>query len=112
VLEPSGQRLRQPALTNFLLRALDWIRDAVEDCPTGTEVKRQPGGARVPISRLADRSRVQEPAPVTQVDLRAGRRVVALRPIAVQAERERDVAVPDEDDGRLGGLERGQRDGR
>ena len=47
------------------LRTLDRVRDTVEGCPTGTEVKRQPGGARVLVSRLADRSRVQEPAPVT-----------------------------------------------
>ncbi len=112
MLETSGQRFRQAALTNLLLGALDWIRDTVEGCPAGVEVKRQPRCARVTVSRLPDRSRVQEPAPVTEVDLRAGGCVVALCPIAVQAERERDVAVPDQDDGRLGGLERGQRDGR
>ena len=38
--------------------------------------------------------------------------MVELRPIAVDAERERCVAVSDQNDGRLGGLERGQRDGR
>jgi Zn-dependent protease with chaperone function len=111
VLETSSQRLRQAAPTNLLLRALDWIHDTVEACPTGVEVEQEPGGAGVTVSGLTDRARVQEPAPVTEVDLGAGRRVVALRAAAVEAERERDVAVSDENEGRLGGLERGEGDG-
>ena len=34
------------------------------------------------------------------------------RPFPVEAERQRDVAVPDQDDRGLGGFERGERDGR
>ena len=111
VLETSSQGLRQAALTNLLLGALDWIRDTVEGGPASVQVKRKPGSARVAVSRLAHRSRVQEPAPVREVDLLAGRGVVALDPFADQAVRQRDVAVPDQDDRRLGGFERGERDG-
>ena len=82
---PSSRRAAsvsgRPALANLLLRALDWIRDTVEGCPARVQVKRKPGGARVAVSRLADRSRVQEPAPFDEVDLRAGRGVVALAPV-------------------------------
>src|SRR5215207_2556864 len=63
MLETSSQRLRQAALTNLLLRAFDWIRDTVEGSPAGVQVKRKPGGAWVPVPRLADRSGVQKPAP-------------------------------------------------
>ena len=111
MLETSSQRLRQAALTNLFLCALDWIRDTVEGCPAGVQVKRKPGGARVAVSRLADRSRVQEPAPFGEIDLRAGRGMVALGPFTVEAERQRDVAVTDQDDWGLGGFERSQRDG-
>ena len=66
------------------------------------EVDQQVRGARVAVARLADRARVEQPAPLVELDLAAALREPARERVAVrEPERDRDVAVADEHE--LGG---------
>ena len=63
---------------------------AAETCLARVEVELEPGRPRVAVPRLADRARVEEPARLGEVDLRAVRREVARRgpvPIRPRARR-------------------------
>ena len=63
---------------------------------------------RVPVTRLADRARVEKPALASQVDL--GPFLAEGERELLGAEAKRDVAVPDEHERLLGRLEREERD--
>jgi len=76
------------------------------------EVEHEVRGARVAVARLADGARVEQPAAVGEVDLAAALRKPAREGVAVrQAQRDRDVAVADEDELRRRQLERLADDG-
>ena len=110
MLEASRQALREAALADLRLRALDRIGDTPKGCPACVEVKHEVRGARVGVARLPDRAGVQEPpvGPV-ELELRPLRREAAPDDGPGERELERKMAVPDERerlrraDERLGG---------
>src|SRR5439155_15414193 len=82
-------------------RLLDRIRGSAERCPPSLFVNQQPRRARIAAPRLADGPRVEQPAPVGEIDLRSLGRDAAAEGVTLPGERQRDVAVPDEDERRL-----------
>src|SRR5437879_6410830 len=106
MLEALGKRLRKLTLPNLRLRLLDGIRHAAKPSSTSAEIQLEPCRAGISVARLADRARVEDPAALDEVDLGALRREPAGELVRDQADRKREVAVPDEDDRRLGHFER------
>ena len=99
MLETSRQRLREAALANRRLRPLDGVRNTAKDCPSVVEIKHEVRGARVAVARLADRPGIDEPALARlKIQFRSSRGKPAVEPAARERERERDVAVADENE--------------
>ena len=99
--EPAGERLGQAGRPDLRLRSLERVGRPAEGGTAGVEVEQEPGRPRVAAARLADRARVDEPARGREVDLIAGVREPAGEVDAVVADLEGDVAVADEDEGRV-----------
>src|SRR5205814_10164423 len=95
----------QPALAYLALCLLDRIWDPVEDSKPPLEVEQQPCGTWVAVAGLANRARVQQPASV-QLNAEPVWRDPADDLLAVEEERERDVAVSDQHERRVRELER------
>src|SRR5262249_51275363 len=89
------------------LRPLDVVLRTTEGRPAGVEVEEQPRRMRVSVPRLADRARVQEQPPVVDLALDALRRVLGQDFAIGELGDDGNVAVPDEDDRRLGVREGG-----
>ena len=62
------------------------------------QVEVEPCGAGVAVARLADRTRIEEPA-AAELRARAVGSEPAAKRVVDQADRQRNVAVADEDDG-------------
>src|SRR4051794_35463088 len=103
-----GQRIWQPPFANLLLGSLERVGDAAKPGAAGAEVEQEPGRARVAVARLSDRARIeQEPRVRPEIDVGVSGSVPAAEPAVRVHDRERDVAVADEHERRLGQLERG-----
>src|SRR5215213_5319436 len=100
-----GERLRQSPFANLRLRSLDRVGDSHEGGTVLVEIENQVGGARVVVPRLADRARVEQPAAARKVGLVAAGGEPTVCAAILEDHRQRDVAVPDHDDGRRGDLE-------
>ena len=91
----------QPGLADLGLRQRDRVLGAPEPAPARVEVEHEPGGARVAVARLADRARVQQPARRPRGRPRCPPAASAAgERLAVAGDRERDVAVADQDERR------------
>src|SRR5512132_1406441 len=104
-LEPSRERPGEPALAHLALRSLDRVCDAMERSKPPFEIEQEPGGAPIAVARLADRARVEEPS-AGELELGSGRGDAANDRFAVECERQRHVAVADENQRCFGQLER------
>src|SRR4029079_381634 len=100
------QPIGQPPLANLFLGAGDVVLDPAERCSAGLTVEQQPGRARVTVGRLADRAGVEQPPPGPERRLGAGRGETAVQDVVLERDRERHVAVTDEQERRSGQLER------
>ena len=76
------------------------------NAPCPVEVELEPGRPRIAVPGLPDRARVEEPASLGEVDLRAVGSEVTCHDTVDDPDREGDVAVPDEDDRGHGRLQR------
>src|ERR1051326_6672022 len=73
----------------------------MEACPPLAGVELEPGRARIAVARLPDRAGIEEPATV-ELKLRPHGGETAVKVVISQPDRQRDVAVSDEHEGRLG----------
>ena len=107
-LEPRGEHLGQARVPHLALRALDVVLDAAEARVLRVEVEQEIRRARVAVPRLTDRARIEERPDAAELELRAVRRDAACELVVGLDDLQRDVAVPDEHERRVGELERGQ----
>src|SRR5947199_92059 len=84
------------------------IADAVEGGALRGEIQQEVGGPRVAVPRLPYRTGVEERSYPVQFELLAVRRDAACELVAGLHHLQCDVAVPDEDEWRVGKLERRQ----
>src|SRR5579884_3721891 len=96
-----GQRLGKLPIANLLLCSLDGVRHTTEGSGECVGVEQQPCGAGVAVARLPDRPGVDQPAAAAELRRRPAGNEAALDGAAVPREREGDVTVADEDDGRV-----------
>jgi Zn-dependent protease with chaperone function len=109
VSEPLRERLGEAAFPDLLLRPLDRVLDSSVARATRVQVEYEVRRAGVAVARLSHRAGVEDPAAVAgDVQLGPSGGDGRLEPLLGQAERERHVAVPDEEDARLRGGERGE----
>src|SRR5206468_4710652 len=94
VCKPLREGLREAGGADVGLRALDRICDAVEAGKPRVQIELEPRGPRVAVPRLADGTGIEKPAARGELDLFAVGRDSAFE---VAVDRERDVAVADED---------------
>ena len=100
-----GQSFGKVPFTYLSLCALDRVRDPPKLSALRVEVDHQVGRPRVAVARLTHRAWIQEPAPTGEIHFAALRGKPAVERLAGDADRQRHVAVPDEDERRLGQLE-------
>src|ERR1700675_4104343 len=105
MLEPRGEYLGKTPLAHLGLRALDRIWDPAELGRPLVEIEQQPGRARIAVTGLADGAGIEQP-PAVQRDLGAPGCRPAADAAVVRGDRQRDVAMPDEDERRVRELER------
>ena len=86
----------------------DVVLDAAEARVLRVEVEQEIRRARVAVPRLTDRARIEERPDAAELELRAVRRDAACELVAGLDDLQRDVAVPDEHERRVGELERRQ----
>src|SRR5436190_10161642 len=103
--EAGGEQRRQAGLDHLCLRPLDRIEDAPERRGRFAQVGKEPGGTWIAVARLPDGPRIDEPA---TRELDAGTTVLdpARHIVAIDRQRECNMAVPDEDQRRTRQLER------
>lgn len=105
MLESSGERSRKAALAHLALRLLNGVLDPAKGRKPASQVEQQPRRPGISVSGLADGARVQQPA-AFEADLGTGPRQPADDVRPSEHEGEGDVAVADEDQWRVGALER------
>src|SRR5204863_175483 len=83
------------------------VLDAAEARVLRVEVEQEIRRSRVAVPGLTDRSRIEERPDAAELELRAVRRDAAGYLVVGLDDLQRDVAVPDEDERRVGEVERG-----
>ena len=95
----------QPPLAQLVLSLLDWVFDATKNGKPLLEIEQQPCRPRIAVPRLTDRAGIEQPSPL-ELHLGLGRCETACDLLAVERQRERDMAVADEHERGVGELER------
>src|SRR5439155_1091126 len=97
ILDPPAERVEAIDAVWRAVDDLDVVGDSPEGRAAGTEVEDEVRRPRVAVTRLPDRAGVQHPAQVGELRLGARERGPE-RELALRGERERNMAVADEDE--------------